>query len=80
MGWSWLGESWITSMRKVRAGVVEGALVVVRRMMMDSAPPRVPRLSPSQSRMMVGEDFSAETAMETELALSQSIGADDILA
>lgn len=62
-------------MRNVRAGDV---VVVVRRMMMDKVPPRAPRLRPSQSRMMVGEELKAETATEMELTLSQSIAACDI--
>lgn len=62
-------------MRNVRAGDV---VVVVRRMMMDKVPPLAPRLRPSQSKMMVGEELKAETATEMEVTLSQSIAALDI--
>lgn len=67
-------------MRKVRAGDASvegevGVVEVVRRIMMESAPSFSPRSRPSQSRMMVGEDLSSVTAMETEATLSQSIGA-----
>lgn len=60
----------------MRAGDV---VVVVRRMMMDKVPPRAPRLRPSQSRMMVGEELKAETATAMEVTLSQSIAACDIV-